>query len=154
MSDFFSPIRLLYCHVLESHVRVSEEGPAGDRDARLTLETADPALQRMPDGSVVLRSELTVDLVLATRKGDEELFSARVRAQGAVGVDAAQAQRMADQTEVTLRANVVSLLYGQIRTYLEMVTGMSPMGKFTLPTIDPYAYLSGVAKDGSEQASE
>ena len=147
MSNFFSPIKLLYCHVMESHVRVSEEGPEGDREARLTLETGDPMMERAENGDTVLRSELTVDLSLRSRDTDEELFAVHVRAQGAVGTEGRQAELLGDQTELTLRANLISLLYGEMRTYVEVLTGMSPMGRFTLPTIDPYAYLGTISSE-------
>ena len=45
-----------------------------------------------------------------------------------------QKRRIAD-------ANAVSLVYGKIRSFIEDLTAQSPVGRQTIPAIDPYALL-------------
>ena len=40
-----------------------------------------------------------------------------------------------------LLLNGVSLFYSSARSYIEMITSMSSMGRFTIPAIDPEAYV-------------
>ena len=41
-------------------------------------------------------------------------------------------------------ANAVSLVYGKIRSFVEDLTSQSPVGRQTIPAIDPYALLQSL----------
>ena len=69
-----------------------------------------------------------------------ELMRARiVLSGGATSPD--YAETSFEELDRHLSANVVSMLYGVARTYLELLTSMSPVQRLTLPAIDPYAVV-------------
>ena len=52
-------------------------------------------------------------------------------------------------------ANAVSLVYGKIRSFIEDLTVQSPVGRQTIPAIEPYALLRSLEeKQAKENGSE
>jgi hypothetical protein len=52
------------------------------------------------------------------------------------------------EREFLLKANALSILYGEARTHLASLTALSPSGKVMLRTIDPFAVIEHAENDG------
>jgi hypothetical protein len=56
-----------------------------------------------------------------------------------------------EERDFILRVNAISLLFGEARTHVAMLTALSPAGKIMLPTIDPFVIASSaVIQDPQE----
>lgn len=64
----------------------------------------------------------------------------------------------AERINKTVDANAVSLVYAKIRSFIEDLTAQSPIGRQTIPAIEPYALLESLQEQvdfgGTIKASE
>lgn len=129
--------------VVQSMIWVDSESPIADQllNAELTLNAQPEPLLTLDDG--VLAKELTLTVNVAAR--DEEGGTERLRAQVVLrgGASSPLPDAMAeDELDSLLSANCVSVLYSTARTYLEMMSSMTPIQRFTLPAIDPFKVIA------------
>ena len=81
-------------------------------------------------------------------------FKIEVAARGIVETRFGDAQDE-DKKDQVLRANSISLLYGEVRSYVTLMTSASPAGKIILPTIDPWNLAEiQIEMEAEKQAAE
>jgi hypothetical protein len=74
--------------------------------------------------------------------------AASVRRRGVLTIgipeDAFEEGLAEDRRIRIIDANALSLVYGKIRSFVEDLTSQSPVGRQTIPAIDPYALLQSL----------
>ena len=147
MNDtFFSPIALYGPFINECDFFVDREGPRSER------VRCDVAIETLSDRQVVEDDErytlphemkLKIRLVEDGNGEERELMHALLHMVGEVSLPKQISQDM-DKVERTLFVNGVSLFYSSARSYVETLTSGSSMARFTIPAIDPVAYVESL----------
>lgn len=144
-SGFLSPIQLFGPYINSSTFHVTPENPTGELVLDVSLDIPhDPKLQH-EDGLYSLRHEMSLVFTLTEKEGKP---IERMRAELAMGGAVAVADNLALEAEEVLAAlqlNAVSLFYAAARSHIEMLSSQSPMGRFTVPPIDPQAYINSIS---------
>lgn len=145
--SFFSPIRLVGPFFNGCDFFVDQTGPTGNLFVDVNVETPkDPSLER-EQGELVLHHAMAVRIRIR-QEGDspndgKEMMRASVSMAGAVSVP--DSLELPEEAILrALRINAVSLFYSSARSYVETLTGHSSMGRFTIPAIDPEAYIDSL----------
>ena len=145
MSDsFFSSTEFQKTEVLQSTLWVNPERVVNEAklSATLSLDVHDMGVSVSCDGLMTKRIELTVSVNVRDDIGDDSSDRMRAQVVLAGGSRAPKREGIEDAAlERYLGANSVSSLYATARTYLEFITSMSPIQRFTLPAIDPYKVI-------------
>lgn len=139
MQSVLSSTQFSQAVVVQSMIWVDPETSVADQllNAELTLNAQPEPLQTLDDGA--LAKDLALTVSVAARDGEDgaERLRAQVVLRG--GANSPLPDGMAvDDLESLLSANCVSYLYSTARTYLEMMSSMTPIQRFTLPAIDPF----------------
>lgn len=138
-----APVFIDGLFITESSFRLSEQ-PADAMSLDLDVEfdkgellTSGDGLARKEAVSLSVRASL-----ISQGSPDDERMHAFVHAVGTVGVPS-EVHFDSDSDVVSyLSTNGVAFLYAHIRSYIMTLTGLSPMGAFTLPPVLPQAVVS------------
>lgn len=154
--NFISPIRLVGPMFNRCDFYVDQVGPTGGMLVDVSIDVPDDAALTHEAGAFVLHHVMKVLIRVREDEGDgsgdREVMHAAVSMAGAVSVSDEVGLPEGEILQA-LRVNAVSLFYSSVRSYIESMTSMSSMGRFTIPAIDPQAYVSSadqVGKRGSE----
>lgn len=140
MKDFISPIRLVGPFVKESEFSVKKNESTTSLDVTLNLATKEVELvheNNIYAYEMVLSTEARL---LDSQDASKEYLRVYVTVEGAVTVPDTIGITE-DELAVSLRLNAISMLYSFTRSYVEYLSSMSQAGRFTLPPIDPNAYV-------------
>ena len=142
--DFISPVVLSGPYINEANLYVSPVAPDPSLDLQCDVSIDIPEEQEVlhENGTYRLLHEMKVHIVLYQMPDEDRLDFLRVNLSmgGVISVsDKVSVQNGSIKRGLLL--NGVSLFYSSARSYIEMITGMSSMGRFTIPAIDPEAYI-------------
>lgn len=151
--NFLSPIRLVGPVFNGCDFYADPEGPKGGMSVDVNIETPVDIALSHEDGSYVLRMPMRLKIRIResaddkTADGGREVMHAFLSMEGALFVSDEINLPKSEILEA-LRVNSISLFYSSARSYIESLTGMSSAGRFTIPPIDPQAYVRSLC--GSE----
>lgn len=136
MSDsFIAPIQVLHLYVVESNFKI-EQFPAESMDLRVDVDYHVARLTRA-DGNGTAALELRACGSLVDKDGGRD---EKMHADATVHIEVT-ANMPDDVTDETARkyllTNAISMAYGHAKSYLMVVTGLSPMGSLIFPAILP-----------------
>lgn len=143
MSGFLSPIRLQGPTIDGCTIKVSPNRPSGDLICNVEINSSLPSEVEHVDGLHRLPFKLNI-IVTACMKDDETRDSPVLDVQLELSGDVSVPDSLGiaeDSLLSSLQVNAVSLCYSSARSYLEMLTSLTKMGRFSLPPIDPRAYI-------------
>lgn len=140
--SFISPIAIDGPYVSEASLWIDPTPPAGGLRGDLNLDVPEHLELAREDDKIVLPFRLTTTMVL--REGTDDRMRASVEMRGSVSAPSA-AVESDDEALRVLRLNAVSLFYSASRSYIEVLTGQSLIGRFNLPAIDPQAFIDSTA---------
>lgn len=145
--DFISPVMLSGPYINEADLYVSPSGPDPSLDVQCEVSIDIPDKREVvhEDGVYRLAHEMTVGIALyqVPEAGRVDYLRVSLSMGGVVSVSD-QVSVQDGSIEHGLLLNGVSLFYSSARSYIEMITSMSSMGRFTIPAIDPEAYVASV----------
>lgn len=139
MQPVLSSTQFSQAMVVQSMIWVDPELPAYEQslDAELALEAQSEPLGSLDDERMAKELTLSVNVAAHDVEGESERLRAQVVLKG--GASSPLPDGMAvDDLDTLLSANCVSFLYATARTYLEMMSSMTSIQRFTLPAIDPF----------------
>ena len=143
-AGFISPVVLKGPFINEANVYVSPTGPDPSMDVQceVSLDTPEDREVLHEDGAYCLPHSMRVHIALyqTLDEGRVDYLRVDLSLSGSVSISDAVDVR-GGSIEYGLLLNGVSLFYSAARSYIEMVTSMSSMGRFTIPAIDPEAYV-------------
>ena len=150
--DFISPVVLSGPYINEANLYVSPSGPDPSIDVQCEVNIDIPDKREVVhEGGVYhLAHEMTVGIALyqVSEAGKVDYLRVNLSMSGAVSVSD-QVSVQDGSIEHGLLLNGVSLFYSSARSYIEMITSMSSMSRFTIPAIDPEAYVGDrLSNDG------
>lgn len=149
--DFISPVVLSGPYINEADLYVSPSGPDPSLDVQCEVSIDIPDKREVVhEGGVYrLAHEMTVGIALCQvpEAGRVDYLRVNLSMSGAVSVSD-QVSVQDGSIEYCLLLNGVSLFYSSARSYIEMITSMSSMGRFTIPAIDPEAYVGERGGEG------
>lgn len=142
--DFISPVMLSGPYINEADLFVSPSGPDPSLDVQCEVSIDIPDKREVvhEDDVYRLAHEMTVGIALyqVPEAGRVDYLRVSLSMGGVVSVSD-QVNVQDGSIEHGLLLNGVSLFYSSARSYIEMITSMSSMGRFTIPAIDPEAYV-------------
>lgn len=143
MTNYLSPIAINGPYVLESSLWVNEVGPSGDMRCNVNVEMS---TEDVVDGEdeYILPAKLTADIELYD---DTEERGERMRANMVVAGRVSITKRVkAEHQEIVdnLRLNAASMFYSFVKYQIENQTSMTPMQRFTIPSINPQELLKAI----------
>lgn len=144
-TTWISPVSILDSKILRVSFRVNE-------DAKLSRARCSLTMSASIDAPSVSEDRLVGKCVLSASGdwfSDDEHEAPAFVSSGEVGIVVAVdleavAELNDDEKAEYVSANALSLAYGKIRACIEMITAESPVGRQTLPAIDPYALLESL----------
>lgn len=145
-ANFLSPIRLVGPMINGCDYYVDQTGPKGEVQVEVNLVTPnDVSLSHEPNAfalhfSMQVRIRLCEEDAGDGANATKEVMHAFLSMTGAVFVSDEIALPEREILEA-LRLNAISMFYSAARSYIETLTSMSSVGRFTIPPIDPQAYL-------------
>lgn len=152
MTTYKSPVDLDYAYITDATIHISAD--FNERPTlKYTLELGRPVRRSVPvideqQKRVVLDYHLSVKTSASIDDAPEKSLDIALVVDGRVSADQKATLHMeTEDVERWLEANAVSLLYAKARAYVEYISAMSPFGVYSLPTIDPYAFLDGLELD-------
>lgn len=149
--DFISPVILSRPYINEADLYVSPSGtdPSIDVQCEVSIEIPDKREVVHEGGIYRLVHEMTVGIVLYQASEARRVDYLRVNlSMGGVISVSDQVSVQDGFIEHGLLLNRVSLFYSSARSYIEMIASMSSMGRFTIPAIDPEAYVGERGGEG------
>lgn len=153
-NEILSPISLDGPFLVDVDFHVDRKGPESEKlAAGIELEIPDDLELHHENGLYALPFGMKIRFELheAAEDARNELLRAVISMAGSVSVPD---QIPVDEQEIfnALKLNGVSMFYAFGRTQIELMTGQSPMGRFTIQPIDPAAYLRSIEANRSEGA--
>lgn len=150
-NELFSSINLEGPYISECDLFVKTSAPANELACNVQIRT--PKNLKLEhdkeNGEYELVHAMKVDVSLVEVSEDgngPEAMHANLTMNGVISItDRVKASE--EEIMQSLLVNGVSLFYSSARSYVEILTSMSPMGRFTIPTIDPKAYVESLSKD-------
>lgn len=147
--SFISPINMggPFINRCNLYVRPSVPEDGAPVSCNVTIDVPDEREVLHEEGGYRLNHsmEVAVSLSQATGDGDTDLMRVQLSMSGTISIpDEVEVKGMT--VEYALLLNGVSLFYSAARSYIESVTAMSSMGRFTIPAIDPSAYLENIGE--------
>lgn len=141
--SFFSAIKLIGPYINACELFVDQEGPRTDSlSCDVSIDTPDEGDYVHSESEHLLNHTMTIAIRLTEMvEGQErDLMHVRLSMNGAVTLPGT-ISATEEEIERNLLLNGISLFYSSARTYIEMLTGQSAMRRFTIPAIDPEAYV-------------
>lgn len=133
--DFIAPIQVVHLFVVDSDFHI-EDSPADNMDLKVDVSYQDVHLWKNDNGAHASLKMLVFGS-LVDRDGDAQ---EKMRAGVTVSISvSAQIPKNSpdDEARHYLLSNAISMAYAHAKSYLMVVTGLSPMGALTLPAILP-----------------
>lgn len=156
MGTYKSPLDLDYAYITDVEFHMADAGNSQNRSYTLELGRPDPkpsVTREETENRDALDYRLKVRYKVDDADSGQELAEAFLTVVGRVTADRSFTRNHeAAEIDTWMEANAVTLLYAKAKASFEYLTAMSPIGVQTLPTIDPYAYLSGL--DEQEESKE
>ena len=143
-ADFISPVVLNGPYINETDCYVSQccPDPSIDLQCEVSIDIPDEREVIHEGEAYKLPHSMRVHIALyqMAEQGRVDYLRVNLSMSGAVSIsDKVSVQ--SGSVERGLLLNGVSLFYSSARSYIEMITSMSSMGRFTIPAIDPEAYV-------------
>lgn len=133
--DFIAPIQIVNLFVVDSDFHI-EDSPSDNMDLKVDVNYQDVHLWKNDNGAHA-SLKMRVSGSLVDRDGDAQ---EKMRAGVTVSISvSAQIPKSSSDDEARhyLLSNAISMAYAHAKSYLMVVTGLSPMGALTLPAILP-----------------
>lgn len=133
--DFIAPIQIVNLFVVDSDFHI-EDSPSDNMDLKVDVSYQDVHLCKNDNGAHA-SLKMRVSGSLVDRDGDAQ---EKMRAGVTVSISvSAQIPKSSSDDEARhyLLSNAISMAYAHAKSYLMVVTGLSPMGALTLPAILP-----------------
>lgn len=133
--DFIAPIQIVNLFVVDSDFHI-EDSPSDNMDLKVDVSYQDVHLWKNDNGANA-SLKMRVSGSLVDRDGDAQ---EKMRAGVTVSISvSAQIPKSSSDDEARhyLLSNAISMAYAHAKSYLMVVTGLSPMGALTLPAILP-----------------
>ena len=148
-NDLFSPINLSGPYISECDLYVSHSAPSGDLVCNVKIKTPKDLKFEHSEEEYTLFHAMKISIELLEMNGEEvasEAMRANLTMRGIISVtDKVKAE--VEEVKESLLLNGVSLFYSAARSYIEFLTSMSPMGRFTIPAINPKAYVDSLSTE-------
>lgn len=133
--DFIAPIQIVNLFVVDSDFHI-EDSPSDNMDLKVDVSYQDVHLWKNDSGAHA-SLKMCVSGSLVDRDGDAQ---EKMRAGVTVSISVSAqipANSPDDEARHYLLSNAISMAYAHAKSYLMVVTGLSPMGALTLPAILP-----------------
>lgn len=133
--DFIAPIQVVNLFVVDSDFHI-EDSPSDNMDLKVDVSYQDVHLWKNDNGAHA-SLKMCVSGSLVDRDGDaQEKMHAGVTVSISVSAQIPKSSSD-DEARHYLLSNAISMAYAHVKSYLMVVTGLSPMGALTLPAILP-----------------
>lgn len=144
-NSFISPIVLTGPYFDESSIAVCQSAvSSGSISCSVGLDIPENLVLSHEGSAYVLNHAMKIDIAIQQDSDDPgskaDLMRIALTATGAVSVADSIGLNEGEISEA-LRLNAISLFYSSARSYVEMITAQSSIGRFTIPAIDPNAYV-------------
>lgn len=148
IGNYKSPIELDYAYVTNAIFQIADAPDFNQSSYELEIGRPEPK-PKVETNAEARTKELVYQLLIkfsvSNSKTGEPLLTTSLTVTGKVSVKQELVkENRAEEVDRWMEANAVSLLYSKAKAYAEYLTAMSPLGLYTLPTIDPYAYIDGI----------
>ena len=132
--DFIAPIQIVNLFVVDSDFHI-EDSPSDNMELKVDVSYQDVHLWK--NGNAVhMASHCVIGSLLDRDEGAQEKMHAGVTVS--ISVSAQMPMNSPDdEARHYLLSNAISMAYAHAKSYLMVVTGLSPMGALTLPAILP-----------------
>lgn len=132
--DFIAPIQVVHLFVVDSTFHIENE-PSQNMDLKVDVSYQDVHLLRNKAGE---RADLKLYVCGSLIDRDDAKEKMRADVSVAISVSSKLPFDISDdEARRYLLSNAISMAYGHAKSYLMVVTGLSPMGALTLPAILP-----------------
>lgn len=133
--DFIAPVQVANLFVVDSDFHI-EDSPSQNMELKVDVTYQDVLLLKGENGS---RADLKL-LVRGSLVDKDD--NAKEKMHAGVTVSVSVSAQMPpncsdDDARQYLLSNAISMAYGHAKSYLMVITGLSPMGALTLPAILP-----------------
>ena len=133
--DFIAPIQIVNLFVVDSDFHI-EDLPSDNMELKVDVSYQDVHLWKNYNGAHA-SLKMCVSGSLVDRDGDtREKMHAGVTVSISVSAQIPKSSSD-DEARHYLLSNAISMAYAHAKSYLMVVTGLSPMGALTLPAILP-----------------
>lgn len=133
--DFIAPIQIVNLFVVDSDFHI-EDSPSDNMELKVDVSYQDVYLWKNDNGAHA-SLKMCVSGSLVDRDGDaREKMHAGVTVSISVSAQIPKSSSD-DEARHYLLSNAISMAYAHAKSYLMVVTGLSPMGALTLPAILP-----------------
>ena len=133
--DFIAPIQIVNLFVVDSDFHI-EDSPSDNMELKVDVSYQDVLLWKNDNGAHA-SLKMCVSGSLVDRDGDaREKMHAGVTVSISVSAQIPKSSSD-DEARHYLLSNAISMAYAHAKSYLMVVTGLSPMGALTLPAILP-----------------
>lgn len=133
--DFIAPIQIVNLFVVDSDFHI-EDSPSDNMELKVDVSYQDVHLWKNDNGAHT-SLKMCVSGSLVDRDGDaREKMHAGVTVSISVSAQIPKSSSD-DEARHYLLSNAISMAYAHAKSYLMVVTGLSPMGALTLPAILP-----------------
>lgn len=146
--NWFSPVQIENSSVLAAGFKV-EPVPTGCKTQVSMNVSAWFDHHDAGEESYMCDCILHVLSALKSQDGDSEFFSTECKLGMTISCPMGYFPEDSpiEERKLFLEANVVSLAYGKIRSFIENMTAESEIGRQTIPAIDPYALIESLKED-------
>lgn len=147
-TNWLSPVQLLDTKVLGLSLNIEEGFAGGETHFFLTMNS-NLGLPEVHDGALTSKCvlEATGNWLQSANADADPAFTASCKLGITVAIPEAALESIPEEDRKDfILANSVSIAYGKIRAVIESITSESPVGRQTLPTIDPYALVKSMRK--------
>lgn len=133
--DFIAPIQVVHLFVVDSNFHI-EDSPSDNMELKVDVSYQDVRLWKNDNGA---HASLKMCVFGSLVDGDD---GTQVKMRAGVTVSISVSAQMPtnspdDEARQYLLSNAISMAYAHAKSYLMVVTGLSPMGALTLPAILP-----------------
>lgn len=133
--DFIAPVQVANMFVVDSDFHI-DDSPSQNMELKVDVTYQDVLLRKGENSS---RADLKL-LVRGSLVDKDD--NAKEKMHAGVTVSISVSAQMApsfsdDEARQYLLSNAISMAYGHAKSYLMVITGLSPMGALTLPAILP-----------------
>lgn len=133
--DFIAPIQIVNLFVVDSDFHI-EDSPSDNMELKVDVSYQDVHLWKKGNDARASLKMCVIGSLLDRDEGAQEKMRAGVTVS--ISVSAQMPMNSPDdEARHYLLSNAISMAYSHAKSYLMVVTGLSPMGALTLPAILP-----------------
>lgn len=133
--DFIAPIQVVHLFVVDSDFHI-EDSPSDNMDLKVDVSYQDVHLWKNDNGAHASLKMLVFGSLVDRDGNAQEKMHAGVTVSILVSAQIPM-NTPDDEARHYLVSNAISMAYAHAKSYLMVVTGLSPMGAITLPAILP-----------------